>query len=1078
MHPRVLFIFFTLFFSIFHFSVSSQVFTLVKDINYGNPGRCEGSQGQPIQHLMNVNNSLYFTTSSGSLVTPSGLWKSDGSVAGTVLIKGDLFIESIINVNGILFFVRNVSGTGNQELWKSDGTETGTTMIKTFSGLISHLTHANGIPYFKVFTSGIGDQLWKTDGTEAGTQLIQTFSSLEHLTPVNGVLFFSATTAPLFTFGLWKSDGTAAGTVMVKDNIRLNNGYATSGPFYFVADDGISGYELWKSDGTASGTVLVKDLEPGANGSDPRNFTIVNNVFYFFAVTSANGVALWKTDGTQAGTTIVKEVQDATNLINVNGTLFFTGYEDVHGAELWKSDGTTAGTALLKDIFPGDFWSFPTNFVEVNGTLYFSAQDEELPPGTQINCSFPGELWKSDGTEAGTVMVKDIYAGAGTGNPSKLVNINGTLFFTANNGLNGTELWKSNGTGAATTMVIDFFTTGNSNPNSFTLMNGVVYFSAFDAHSGPGIQIKGTEMHRTDGTLSGTYQVADIFGLGSSFPNQFTNVNGTLYFSANNGSHGFELFKSDGLFSFSSTGTSMVKDINPLFGTAPDRGSNPTQLTPISNTLYFSAMDGTNGFELWKTDGTEPGTVMVKHINPGPNGSDPGFLVVLNNVLYFAADNGTGGRELWKSDGTDAGTVMIKDINVTTSSNPAFLTVMNDAVYFTANDGSNGTELWKTDGTAAGTLIVKNINPGVNGSSPAQLKNVNGALYFIADNGTNGVELWKSDGTDAGTLMVKDINPGANSSSPVSLTNLNGIVYFSADNGVAGREVWRSDGTEAATVLIKDINPGGGSDPELLTRVANTVMFTANDGVSGAEVWVTNGTETGTRMMAEIETGPGGSGVTEIFEYGAKVLVAAATSTTGSEVWIADAPPDSPLPLQLLEFKGIVSGNDGILQWKTENEVNTSSFVVDRSIDGRNYSPIGSATAANTPGIHYYDFTDANIVSFGVRNIYYRLRLIDIDGRYTYSNIIVLSLVESRPIVLLYPNPAMDKLNLTITVSQPERLNWQLSDNSGRTVKTGVYNVSPGSTAVSIDIAGLSSGIYIMQIRGSSLQRVIKVLKQ
>ena len=116
--------------------VFSQPFTLLKDINYGNPGRCEGTQGQPIQNLMNVNGSLFFTTSSGSLVTASGLWKSDGTAAGTTLIKGDLIIQSVINVNGILFFVRIDPGTGNQELWKSDGTETGTTMIKSFSGLI------------------------------------------------------------------------------------------------------------------------------------------------------------------------------------------------------------------------------------------------------------------------------------------------------------------------------------------------------------------------------------------------------------------------------------------------------------------------------------------------------------------------------------------------------------------------------------------------------------------------------------------------------------------------------------------------------------------------------------------------------------------------------------------------------------------------------------------------------------------------------------------------------------------------------------------------------------------------------
>jgi ELWxxDGT repeat protein len=420
---------------------------------------------------------------------------------------------------------------------------------------------------------------------------------------------------------------------------------------------------------------------------------------------------------------------------------------------------------------------------------------------------------------------------------------------------------------------------------------------------------------------------------------------------------------------------------------------------------------------------------------------------------------------------------MIKDINSIAGSDPSFLTVVNGVLYFTANDGINGTELWKTDGTAEGTVIVKNINTGANNSNPALLTNINGTLYFIANNGTEGTELWKSDGTEAGTILVKDINAGINGSNPVSLTNLHGTIFFTADNGSAGRELWKSDGTDAGTILIKDINVGGSSDPERLTKVANTIMFTANDGISGNEVWISNGTEAGTRMAPEIEPGPGGSNPTEIFEYGAKVLVAATNSTTGSEVWIADVPSD-PLPLELLEFKGFVVNNDGLLQWKTENETNTSSFIVERSIDGRNYKSVGSVTAANTPGVHYYDFTDLNITSLGVPNIYYRLRSTDIDGRYTYSNIVILSVDYNGPIVLLYPNPVSDMINMTIAISQNEKLQWQLIDNSGRTVKSGIYHVTSGSTAFSLDVSALSKGLYFMQLKSSSLQRVIKVIKQ
>jgi len=101
-----------------------------------------------------------------------------------------------------------------------------------------------------------------------------------------------------------------------------------------------------------------------------------------------------------------------------------------------------------------------------------------------------------------------------------------------------------------------------------------------------------------------------------------------------------------------------VKDINP-----GANGSIPGGFTVFNNAVYFSAFDGASGFELWKSDGTEAGTVRVKDINPGAGGSSPFGFTVLNNTLYFSADDGTNGFELWKSDGTEAGTVRVKDIS-------------------------------------------------------------------------------------------------------------------------------------------------------------------------------------------------------------------------------------------------------------------------------------------------------------------------------------------------------------------------------------------------------------------------------
>src|SRR5439155_6458138 len=86
------------------------------------------------------------------------------------------------------------------------------------------------------------------------------------------------------------------------------------------------------------------------------------------------------------------------SLTNVNGKLFFSAYEATDGYELWQSDGTAAGTVMVKDINPGTYSSFPSNLTNVNGTLFFSANDGTVGE----------ELWKSDGTAAGTVLVEDI----------------------------------------------------------------------------------------------------------------------------------------------------------------------------------------------------------------------------------------------------------------------------------------------------------------------------------------------------------------------------------------------------------------------------------------------------------------------------------------------------------------------------------------------------------------------------------------------------------------------------------------------------------------------------------------------
>ena len=170
-------------------------------------------------------------------------------------------------------------------------------------------------------------------------------------------------------------------------------------------------------------------------------------------------------------------------------------------------------------------------------------------------------------------------------------------------------------------------------------------------------------------------------------------------------------------------------------------------------------------FTLAATAGAGPldQVALVEDINPAAPGASPSEITAAGGNVFFAADDGTNGREIWKSDGTADGTSLLKNINPgNASSTPQLLTPAGNTVFFKANEpATSGTELWKSDGTAAGTVLVKDIRPGPPASDIADLTAVGGKVFFRANDGSGtGEELWVSDGTGAGTVMVKDINDG------------------------------------------------------------------------------------------------------------------------------------------------------------------------------------------------------------------------------------------------------------------------------------------------------------------------------
>jgi ELWxxDGT repeat protein len=428
--------------------------------------------------------------------------------------------------------------------------------------------------------------------------------------------------------------------------------------------------------------------------------------------------------------------------------------------------------------------------------------------------------------------------------------LNGYLYFGSSDGINGLELWKSNGTGSGTILVKDIFLGSNDglyyDPGLADSIGNTLYFGANDG--------KGFGLWKTDGTKDGTEIFERLLPPSLTYGStpRLYNVSSkdklvfrALYQDA------AEVWISDG----TPQGTQVLDTINPRPG-----GSDPYGLSRLGDFVYFEANDGLNGRELWRTDGTATGTTKVAEINktpyspgvynisPSTGNADILDLTPSSNKLFFTADDGASGRELWVTEGADR-TYMVKDLNAQGGSNPRYLTDFNGIVYFETNIGSIGSGIWRTDGTDSGTYMVESFATLGGGIGFGVL----GDKLFFTAYSPFGAELWVTDGSIGGASVVKDINPALRpsnqgdylipeSSFPTGFTAFDGKLYFAADDGLSGRELWETDGTQEGTRRVLDINDGpAGSDPTSFRVVGNTLFFTADDGVHGREPWaITN----------------------------------------------------------------------------------------------------------------------------------------------------------------------------------------------------------------------------------------------
>jgi MYXO-CTERM domain-containing protein len=660
------------------------------------------------------------------------LWKSDGTEAGTVPVRkfdflSLLYLQAFRTLGGTALFLENKPG--RTQLWRSDGTEAGTQVVADLPALPnSYRTWVTTVAGGRLFLAS-NTELWVSDGTAAGSRALTSFTSPTSppaMADLGGRLLYAQGST------LWLTDGPDGSVVQVAQlpqDQSITTLLAQGSQAYFLTWNASGGSALWKTDGTSGGTVPVKALDPNSSNRLLSLSSLRGDGGRFFFDLGYGGSALqtWVSDGTEAGTRQLTSTQQEplgswpSSWVASGPFALFLGEEGLADPSLWKTDGTAAGTHALAALSPAT----PTQGQRGAPAIAHLGDSVFLYSGDT--------LWKTDGTVAGTLAVRRF---TNTHLTPELVRLADTLYFTASDGNTGAELWKSDGTEAGTVRVKDISAADfGSGPRQLRGMGGRLYFSATEARYEQNQWKYENNLWKSDGTEAGTVRVKDLdpqdaFGSGVL---ELHAVGNTLYFL---GGAGHQLWRSDG----TEAGTQTV---------ALSSGSLFSAFHPLdAQTLYLQMMDTVEGGTvLWKLEGDAAPALVWRSSKTIPVNTVRGGFARARGGDVFVAWDPEHGLELWRTDGTQEGTAMLKDIwpgpdsGIRQYEAPETLLLRDQGlVLFAASDGESGEELWQTDGTPEGTLRVADVRPGPAGSRPRGLTHLGNTVLFSAVDEAAGVE--------------------------------------------------------------------------------------------------------------------------------------------------------------------------------------------------------------------------------------------------------------------------------------------------------------------------------------------------
>lgn len=630
--------------------------TVGGDLSDITPPEAAAAQYINFQPAASLGDDVFFSMGGGD--EGYTLWASDGFTSGTrsipITIPGDpaerFIITEIVKWKGTLYFIAGNANNNDRGLWRSDGTAAGTVHLKTFGDVFVEIPDLQPDTAEYLYLQVLSEDYftadtWQTKGDQASTKPVKNMPSIwedpgdgPQFAHYQGGMIFSGAPKKALARPYMARGRNGRSTLLVKAEKSTADGivpHPLPAPSYELLDgyllqfvDTGKSHELWRMtpDGTKSRSVwklpaAMNDYE------DQASFRGITASGAVFALEPYHGVRqIYVTDGTRKGTRLLSEHQplDGTRSIDFQqaGDLIFYTVPDVENPQkttLWKTDGTVAGTSRVLaagDISPG---SVSSQMVPFLGSLWFFA----------IGSSGNAALWRSDGTTVGTVLVKEDWQGLTGEQAGSLAVVGGKLHLSV--GLPGAyAIWESDGTAVGTTLVNPTLTFATIGPA--VDLGGVAVFQArlaSDTHEQWWRHFGNDTRPVRDGISGRQVEFGDP---------RFYAVAGTqLFYRGFSPDGDAELWVTDG----TSAGTRRVKDIYP-----GPQSSGPDGFVASGDSVYFLALTAGSASRYWTSDGTEEGTVSLENPPLGRHANHSGGLKEMGGKLYFHYSRPDIGEEL------------------------------------------------------------------------------------------------------------------------------------------------------------------------------------------------------------------------------------------------------------------------------------------------------------------------------------------------------------------------------------------------------------------------------------------------